>query len=513
MYTNEILSFFMSILFILLPIIVLIIAYFIGAKRNIFQAVAKVLMTLLAIIISVIITKNVVPSENDMYYIVSTLVSELPSLSADSLVISELLTMCSTLFQPLLFAGIFTLVSFVFLILYLIPKHLLSDKQIAAKKREKEVIVGCRGIDSIENPRKQNGMLKVTCGLLGVISAILVLAHIAVPVTYYSKLADEVFSIEITAEMADEIGPSTTMISQHPSVRIYRTINTPTTYFLDRVKSSNGEVGSASNALKSIFLFADNAAKIMDGELDANSLYSLADLMASNPYLDHLLASIGHEIVTQWEKGESWNGIEPIDSGASVLFKYVLQCDKMSSALRLLGDALSLYETLQTGEMNAETIRDIFLNLTPEGIEMLGAALEETLSSKTDTPTELADKTAGMLKEILNGVATIKNNDKISEKEKEQILEKEANVIFNLFAVADNPKDIDYDKLGKDLAESSVIPEAIQSITDNGQVKDPWGIADAIPSDATSSIKDGLQKGGISESSDLYRSMMSFFGE
>lgn len=528
-----ILSIIQIVLYVV-PIIVLLLAVLLGFKRNIFQSIAKIVMTLIAITISALVVKFTTPG---------TIASSLPALSEviggeisgvlfNSSIGLEAVKIVAAVIMPITFTVIFAIVAFIFWILYCIPKKLLSDKKLEERRKKKDakaaLSVANDDIETAaneeldpapeihsEDPNARIGAgktwLRVGSIVLSVLSAFLVLAHLALPICQYPQLLNDLSNVEIVESSTQDILPAVNTIANHPVVKCYSFASAPTMHFFDRISSTDGESDSARNTLNSLAAVTDILTSLEGSELNKETFDSLASLLESNPYLDNLILNAMQEMLAAWERGEAWLGIEQIaigdDESFEMIYEHLSECDSAVSVFRLIGDALTLAKVSEDG-FNQDTIETIIVDFSSDGISMVEKVLKESVSDNEHIPSGTTEKLASV-SGALSAIEEIKNDSSIAEEEKKEILTNEAQAISNFYTIVTDPKSANPEQIGYDIAYSKTISDAILLATDNGNIKDPFDIAEKLPSSFLDSIMSGLKQSGASE--ELQKAVLAFF--
>ena len=125
----DILQIVTTVIFIVLPAFALLISLINGFKRNIFQAIARLVMTVLSIIVSVLITKFALPAaifkllpqgaeliNNDIFTYFLTAAA-----------VQDVIKLLATILIPVIFVLVYITVSIIFSILYFHLLNLLLD--------------------------------------------------------------------------------------------------------------------------------------------------------------------------------------------------------------------------------------------------------------------------------------------------------------------------------------------------------------------------------------------------
>ena len=525
----DILSIALLILFIIIPIVFLAIAIIAGFKRNIFQSLAKLGMTVFAIGLTVLIVR--LSTSATVKTILPVFAAGDGDLSAflQSSAIGDgiIKTMCG-LISPVIFLVLFSFISLICLILFIIPKHQLSDKKLQERKQKKEATVvtaentedqATEITPQVELPAKnaKKAWLRVGSVAISVLSTLLVLAHFALPVSYYSELADDAANNLAFIADIEEIKPVTEGVSNYPTVVCYRFLNAPVTYCLDYVSAANGAAGSSRATLLTALQVANSFNELSSQEPTPETFYAMAELFENNDFLDAILTNILHEMVAAWEKGEAWYGLDSAtlgnDASVQMLFEFIKECDSVTDALRLIGDTLYFTNIMGSEEFTADSVKEFLIVANPNSLRAFKDMLADAITGSEAIPAETADNLSSFTGGIIDGIVEIKEDENLSDEEQAAIMTNEAEAVVYFYDLIGNPENAKPEEVGCSIAESKVFSNVIMDITDNGKTKDPCGFGEAIDKDFASGVESGLEQGGASQSSELHKSVMSFFGQ
>ena len=192
-------------LFTVLPAVILVLAFLLGLKRNIFQSAAKLICVILSVVVSAIVVKVSLPPVVPVLFdfLQGEISPEILNYLQTSSAVKDLLTFASALLMPVVFFFVFIVAWLVFAILYFIPGTILSKRSFArraARKAAKQAVAvpACESVDQPENPveiQEKKGVnwakvgMKVGSVVLNVGAAFIGLAFFAMPISYYANLA------------------------------------------------------------------------------------------------------------------------------------------------------------------------------------------------------------------------------------------------------------------------------------------------------------------------------------
>ncbi len=511
-------------LFALVPFVILLITFFVSRKRNVFQSAAKLVLTLLAINVTIIITKLSTPSAVNSALMFTFVEEGIIADITNSAFMQNVIALSSALVMPVIFSVVLIPVSIVFTILYIIPKKLLTDEKVEimlAKKKNKEVsdtVIENSGVEA------QQGMsvnskkwLRVISIALSLLSAILMLSHFALPVSHYSQLAKEVVAFEII-ENTEEIEPAIDKVATFPTLQAYRVINRPATYFLEQVRTTSGKTTTVSQLVELAQDAVDDInALSAEEEPTAELFYIAADSLESAPFLDELITSCVKEMCIAWEKGEAFFGVEQLNLGNEALTNLALEflpnSEKVSTAFRAIGDALNAVEIMEEKGIGEELINEIVVNTAPDEVDLLGTIFSSVDVLGVESEDELGQRLSAALKSVFDGIAGLKRNNEMSDEERTSKLKREAKALTLFYQLITVPTTVNPNEIGVSLAESSIFSDVITELTEKGEISDPLGIGSTITKDIYIGVLDGLKQGGISKSDDLFKSVKALLGK
>ncbi len=521
------------VLFVALPVVVLAIAVLFGWKRNIYQSGSKLAMTILSIVISVLIVKLCVPGILfDSLTAFGGMVNEevlayLNMISAAK----DVILFVSCLVMPAVFFAVYAVISLIFLLLYLIPERLLSNKAIA--KRATKAAAELQTVPDIQTPAQildtentgapeekiavkkdcRKVWLKVATIACSVISSFLVLAFLALPISYYSDavvLVGEVASVGEESEFSDvvEIAES---ISSYPTNVVYKPFNSIVSGVLDSFKTSKGGCVSAVETVCDLLMLTQSIPDAPTELLSPQTCYTLAEQFENNAFLNGVASSIMSDMVEVWQQGEAFLGTEPLNAGSpeltDLVYTTLADCEDVSTVLRLLGDILSLQKVMQPdAEGRVDALYQVLVSANPNSTE----TLKNMLTSETVSATLPSMEGYGtLLDSVLTQVVAIKEDSGLTEDEKTRILQQEAKSLTVVIDMVNDPANMQAENLIDSVLNSKVLTATIQDVTKNSTVKDPFGVASQLPPEFTENVGQILVNEGVAENTDLYNAFMA----
>ncbi|MBR7123160.1 MAG: hypothetical protein IKC95_06885 [Oscillospiraceae bacterium] len=528
----DVLQIVTAVIFIVLPALALLISLINGFKRNIFQAIARLVMTVLSIIVSVLITKFVLPAT------ILKLLPQAAGLISNDIftyfltahVVQDAIRLLSTVLIPVVFVFVYIIVSILFSILYLIPKKLLSNDSLK-KKCNNDLQLTQAQINVLENDdethtNKQGSgfcwgkfALRIGAIACSLLSTVLILSYLAIPLNYYPKLV-EIVSISAN----DDIIPAEAetvidSIYRHPVNQYYCLFNDFSVSYMDRIYIHNDIGIQGMDTLHLLFSVFNEFSAMGDGELDYKLFYRLADGLDNNQLLDDILTNTAHDAFQTWDRGEVWLGLEPItlvnESVSKELYSYFTNCESITSALRMLGDAFAMQQVMSGNGSVEEIIIEVFNNINEDTIKLLDEVLsEDLLTGIVGDANEAAGEVVSVFVDVLSGVATdIKGNSDLSDEEKATQLQAEAKAVATLITVIQEPENITPKAIVDCVVDSKIIGNTIQNLTDNGATKNPLNIAGTFDKSFVNGVMDCLEDEGVPQTSELYKSILAFIGK
>ena len=372
-------------LFTVLPAVILVLAFLLGLKRNIFQSAAKLICVILSVVVSAIVVKVSLPPVVPVLFdfLQGEISPEILNYLQTSSAVKDLLTFASALLMPVVFFFVFIVAWLVFAILYFIPGTILSKRSFArraARKVAKQAVAvpACESVDQPENPveiQEKKGVnwakvgMKVGSVVLNVGAAFIGLAFFAMPISYYANLAyvsldamesaSEVrMSVEIPADELKELKQIVAAINNHPMNAAYKSVNSTVSNNFDEFITQNGNSVNVTETVTNTVVLLETVSKIDLENLKAQDLFVLADQLKNNEFLDEVSSEILSDIGTAWSKGEDFMGIEPVEiinpevSGA--IYGAISKNGDASTLLQTAGNVIALQEVLNGSGNNTE---------------------------------------------------------------------------------------------------------------------------------------------------------------
>lgn len=547
----EIMNIATIILFVVIPLFVLLVTALLGFKRNIFQSGAKLIMTILSIVISAVIVKIGVPTilSDSLDLLNGTTNTDVVAYLQTSGAGQDIIHMASTFIMPLIFFVVFMLIAIVFALLYLIPGRLLSDKAFARRAEKKqsrttaavaissdETGVSSAGNEASHGPtalsqsQKASGnwakiALRAGSVLCSVFAGFLVLACLATPLNAYSELytsVSEGLASSIVGEMdasTEEMLNALSSINEHPVNQCYKPFNGILSRYFDHFKTQDGIKVSASDTIASAGAIIDSVSDLGSDSVNSEVFYALADQIEADPFIRGVLSGLVSDMCSAWGRGEAFLGITPPDFGSAavsnVIFNTLAGCDDIIPALRAVGDTLALQQSMQLNTQDASAmIQQVFNSVNADSAEIIKNIMsKEVLSEISDMPADMAVNISAFVDGVLNGIVEIKENSNLSDTEKADILKREAEALSAFIELTQAPEDINATNLVGAIVDSTVLSNTIQDVTQSGTITDPYSIADILPPEFASDVGTQLVNEGVSEGSDLYNSIMAMISE
>ncbi len=554
----EILSILFMVIFVAIPVLVVVVATLQGFKRNILQAVARLVMTLLAIVVSMLVTKFALPAAaGSLLTMGQDFLGFGLGLSLEELKgLPDILGLLSTLLMPAVFFVVFAIISFIFSLLYLIPKKLLSkftfDKNEAKQVETVNSLLSedncemaddennsgiCADADKNETITKEENEVKEDAKqgsrvfwkhfalrsgavLCSVLSALLILAFLALPLNYYPNLALSVMPNDSSDEGLLLVKSICNDIDNHPVNACYQFANGPIVKYLDNYRAANGASASAAETVSTVVSLV-TLGDMSDND-GADLLYTIATGLEGNAVLDSILTDTIHEAIKAWRQGEDYLGMPAVDLGNAVLtnkiYDIFLNCDSIAPALRIAGDVMSLQKVMESGEVlsggdRAGFLRKIFDRITSDSASFLTEMVSgDILVDIVGVSPDEAQPYSELVESVLGGVVDIKEDPNMSDVDKEVLLDKEANALTLFLEIIQKPEELTTDKLIESVVDSQILSNTVCEVTDNGTTKDPYNLGEDLNPEFADDVKSTLKDNGVSEDSELYNSVIALIG-
>lgn len=525
----DIIKIVLIVMFVAIPAFALLVSLINGFKRNIFQSLTRLIMTILAIAAAVLITKFALPVaiSSILPQIAATIDNDAVSYFLNASAAHNVIELLSTVVIPVVFSLVYIFVSIIFSILYLIPKKLLSNASLSKKsngdltltEEQKNVLDNEISNDTYTMKQGRHFSWKkfvlhagsIACSLL---STVFVLSYLAVPLNYYPKLVTNISNSTDTDIIPLEAEALVSRIYDHPVNICYRLINEPSVLFMDKIAIDDiGDVQGTETFAVLISVINEFSA-LENSDLDYRLFYRLADILESNKLLDQILTSTVHDIFGAWDRGEAWLEIEPVvivnETISSKLYSQFATCESVIPVFRVVGDAVAMQQTMNTNGTPEEIIKEVFNNVNEDTVELIDIMLEGVLSEQVGSAGEVVSVFTSSLTDVIIG---IKKDVNLTDEEKSEKLQKEANSVASLVTAIQEPKNISPDQIVSWMVDSTIISTTIQNATDNGTTRDPYNIASEFNKSFINSVKQCLDNEGVSQESDLYKSLLAFLGK
>lgn len=505
------------ILFIVIPLIFLGLAVFLGLKRNIYQSASKLAMSVIAIVLSFVIVRIVAPDLlRGVYFLQETL-------GASGSATQELSTVLIYLLLPACFLPVFAVISGIFALLYIIPGRLLSNKAFAkrtAKKTEQMPVLDItQNIQSETTEVDESGReeaveenvlavpvapdnkannrktwIKVATVACSVVSTFLVLCYLYMPVHYYGDVlpragtllvqqnADE--SLNGAVNAADKIG-------NYPLSIIYRPFQNLGTNILTKVTAPSGATSTAKDTLLDL---VDVATNLLEQDaLTAEKLYSTADILEKNSYLNEISPAIFSEFASDLSVGNT-----------DLTEKLFFQDLKGAEILRAIGNLLKIQSAVDNKNgADVDAVADIIETMDVTGLELLRDINSSGNSGNSESYSIYFDN-------VLNYVIEARNSKDLSDDELDKYIKEETTAMKLINTMMENPKTINARESIPTLFKSDAFLKTITEETKNGKVKDPFKLASGLPKNFANDAKKVMISEGIQHGSVEYKAFIAF---
>lgn len=538
-------DFVIAAAFVIIPVIIISISVVIGLKRNAFQSAIKLLLTIIAIVISSILAKTFVQS------VLDTVMSIVGNFADDNIMIylntsksaRDIIHIIEVLSLPIVFFALFIVIKFICFLLNLIPGNLLSDKAFIRRQRIKSVVTVPDSETIYSDTYNQNNAYieteyapfktkqsmitsKVISVFCCVLSAFLVMSSLALPINAYTKYGSMVIDycediLESDSDLED-VAALITTVHEHPVNKCYTFVNGLTLRSLESFENHKGKTISFSDALSTTLSILNDVTQWNADSISSQNIYDLADMIENDPFAKDFVTTFVAELCEAWEAGESFLGIQTPDRNnpiADALLKELSSFDDITRVLRAAADVLKIKDVVQLNgnELNTETAKlmatQIFDSISPDSIDLMKTVIsDELLTDLTDIPPSVATHISDFTGYVLDGIIEIKNNPDYSASQTAELFEKEALALSTIINMTSNPEEVDANVVVSAIVESSIIAETIQDVTKDGEVHDPYQIGNMISTDFKEKVKGSLDDYGISENSDTYKSLIAFIG-
>lgn len=530
-----------AILFIAIPLAVILVAGFLGFRRNIIQSSIKLGSVILSIFAALLIVKFVLPTQVDsLLSLGSGLIEEnIPIDFKSSEYALDLFRLIIAMLMPLLFTAVFFVMNSLFSLLYLIPGRLFSNKAIARRAANKDTKSAAVTVpesapqaesatteteNTIDNksadspvPVKAAGTDWKKIGLragsiaCSILAGILVLSSFMLPVSFYAGFAA---SCVETVDFAD-IDPDSAEIvdvvhefDDHFTVNCYQVLNLPVSASLDSFQSHTGIKVVATDTFID---FLEIIGCISSNEPTSDECYKIADKLDENLFLNETITGVALDILDILKTGESVDG----DSENATPSEYIELLDTLlrddrpfSVVMRLMGDVLSMSESMESDDPDAlgNTVESIVCNMQADTASAFKDLLE---TSYGESVGENADLFKDFSNAVLDSVIEIQEDTSLDDEEREVVLKQEAESLTKILELSMEEEDIDLVALVDVCITSETLTDAVLEATNDGAKQDPYGLAESFTDDMVQDVCNKLQQNGIQQGSSTYKAYLA----
>jgi hypothetical protein len=506
--------------FLVLSLVVVLFAILYGFKRTGFQSTIRLVVLVCAILLAVVVTVSLTPeiSEQVNDYANSTddeTVKEfLTYISGDGGTAESFRQIISALCAPIIFVITFVILNFVFLIIYSIVGAFTFSQGHKKRKASRKGEKYRAGIIS-----------RVSSIVLNIVICFTIASMLLLPVTYYMPLASAVMEStqEITStESADtEEGEESADTSSYLDVvkgfsesQIIKVYGFEGTFITNEIAvlDVNGDKVKLENFVVDLFDVVGDITALSSQEVSSTQFYAVADSASKDEFTDKLLGGLMSDAATNWKDGESFLGVEPIVFQSEELSKSVYEVlskqETISGTMRALGHIYALTNVLSSsgGTSSATLLAELCNNLTGDSVEIVKSLLSDSVMEQLGvTDTSSTQKITGAVNGILDGLYDVKQNGTADDVQREsQAIAKVFDTVQNIDGVTESSAD---DMISA-LKDSTVMQDVLSDMVEDNP--NPMNIQTSEETSQT--IKNSLEKYEIEEGSELYETVIDFFG-
>ncbi len=363
-----------TLVLVVLPVLILALALFVGRKRNIYQSAVRFGAVFLSTLAGILIvnlfyepvislcdslTKGMLPED------FSSFIHELPFFH-------DLLGVISSIVAPLLFVVAFLLFLLIFgVTAVILSSKLLSDEALARRKAAKPTSnENSENVAPSASDKTANWKpiaLRIASLLITAVSVFGILSMLASPLTVYTGLINQnnsslhaLIGDSSNTETADMVFDIAAKINVHPVNRIYATFNNLATHEYAIHKSHTGSSVDSFETISSLLHVAETITNLHFEHLSGREISNLATELDKNDFVKEVADGILSYASKAWIDGTDFLGVEApviIDQETTHDLLFVFQTHSGVSALRTLGNTLSILETLN-GEDEEEDVNN-----------------------------------------------------------------------------------------------------------------------------------------------------------
>ncbi len=517
-----------TLLLVVLPVLILALALFVGRKRNIYQAAVRfgaVLLSTLAGLLTVNLLRSTVLSLCDT--IVSGMLPEdFSTYVHDSSSFHDLLSIVSSIAMPLLFMVAFLLFFLIFgVTAVIVSSKALSDEAFARRKAAKQVKNDDEqepaSVEPIKNADWKPIALRVASLLITAVSVFSILSMLASPLTVYAGLIDENSETlhTLMGESADEEGMKTLFdiasdINANPINRMYDSINGLAAHGYATYKTAAGSTVNSFNAISSLLHVAETVITIDFENLSGKDISSLAAKLGGNTFIREFADSLLSDAAKAWTEGNTFIGTEaPVigDKETTDSLLSVLQTNSGVSALQTVGNAVAVVETIAKDEPGAkEELGESLYTLLSKADDTSSIVIKKMVDTAlADTITQRLPMKIDILSTVVETAVEIQQDTGISAEDKDALIKGASSSLSAITEMVKNPEQIDPKELINTIAKSELLVNAIIIETNNGALNNVLDIADILPKNAEKEVAAALEEVGFKEDSVEYKSIMA----
>ncbi len=538
----------MTLLLVVLPVLILALALFVGRKRNIYQAAVRfgaVLLSTLTGLLTVSLLRPTVLSICNT--VVSGMLPEnVSTYIHESTLFRDLLSVVSSIAMPLLFVVAFLVFFLIFgVAAVIVSSKVLSDEALAQRKAAKQTETDgeqpSAPSDAVKNINWKPIVLRIASLVITAVSVLGILSMLASPLTVYAELIDEnnemlhtLIGESADTEAIESLFDIASGINSHPVSRIYNAFNGLATRSYATRKTTSGTTVNSFDAISSLLHVAESVITIDFEKMSGDDISKLATKLGGNTFVREFADNLLSNASEAWIGGYTFLGIEApviVDKETTDSLLSVLQTNSGVSVLQTLGNTMSVVETIiganksddDTDNGNAGghnqndkkplNTADLNTNLYTllANVDSTSVVLMEKVvtTSFANTVVEQFPMEVDIIATVVKIASGVSESTDLTEKKKEELIEDASSSLANIIEMAQNPEQTDTKKIVNTIVRSEMLVEALVIETDGGAKKNVLGVAQFLPENTKKEVDIALKEAGYDVGSTEYKAIMA----
>lgn len=328
----------LNLLLILIPLVLLALAAFLGYRRNLFQSGLRLVCTLLSAGLAVwtVHANDALVRSEATRFLTENLPTDMAQYFSGFPYGQDLIQMGVNVVMPYAIFVLFLLFYCVLSIVYLVAARFLSDNHLGTAGPEGKTRI----------------LLKGASILCSVLSCVIAFAMTMLPVTYTAQIALE-WTQDIPQETFEELDvrldvrlDGVERLQSNPVVRTLHGMSSLVTEPYTQIQTQEGETVSISEPVRAVVRMALIAKNMRSSLPEADEVRQLARQLESSPFLNQLLTQMTNDMVDCWGRGEDFLGIAPqiflSPSISQMVYRLIPQCEDLANAMDMFANLLEI---------------------------------------------------------------------------------------------------------------------------------------------------------------------------